>query len=115
MPRDIELGRALVQIVRETGFDLSTRYASPAEMRDGIRGLSAGIGDVALQAALLENFRAVVLTTMASGNRESIQAQSRLPRWSRLRAASPVAAEAYSRALRYAGLPVPSALGGGNS
>jgi hypothetical protein len=114
MAFDEELGVTLREAVRAEGFPLDKEYCGRVAMIEGVRriaSLPSGEPLTAdLTAALLENFRAAVNTTIASGNVAAISAQSQLPRWAHLRTASVTAADGYVRALRIAGIRVPDTL-----
>jgi hypothetical protein len=80
-------------------------------MIEAVRAMDALPNDAQITSdqanCLLENFRQVVLQTMNSGQVRSIESQARRPRWRFLRAAAGDAADAYSAALRLAGIEVP--------
>ncbi|MFN0145521.1 MAG: hypothetical protein ACKVT1_03345 [Dehalococcoidia bacterium] len=115
---DVELGRALVRAIEANGFDLTVQYGTGDEMRRCVALLDDpefdGTLDAEMRRGLLENFRAVVVGTMATGLRSSILAVSKRPRWRYLGQASPAAAAGFAAALRMAKLPVPAALGENN-
>lgn len=90
------------------------KYAEEGEMRDAVRFLEYADATTELteelRNGLLENLRQVLRKTAATKHTEAIAAQSRLERWKHLRRASPEAAGAYVKVLRYLNVEVPDHL-----
>ena len=116
---DGTLGDELRQICEAAGFRLDLEYATQAAMIRGIREIDdIRSGDQLSpdqRAALIENLRLVVIKTCTNGFLPSVRAQSMLPRWRFLRAASPSAADAFAAVLTRLTLPIPASLMQGSS
>jgi hypothetical protein len=107
----VQIHDELARLAGEAGFDLRSQYCDAEEMRLAIREIGE-LDDGAVlsdsqRLGLLENFRAVLLTTATTGNRASIFQQSRLRRWRFLAQASPAAARAYAAVLIWYQIAVP--------
>ena len=114
---DPVLEAELRQICEDLGFSLAIEYATQVEMTRAVREIDGMAPDSRLtepQAlALLENLRLVIIKAGRHAFLPSVEAQSRLPRWRFLLAASPEGAAAFAAVLARLALPIPAHLVGG--
>ena len=112
------LREIVAALAAKAGFDISVKYCTDREMRDGIRSLPARDASALTElhrGALLENVRlAMIETSSRPGRESSVAQQATLPRWRYLRGVSEEAANAYVAVLRYHGVVVPNYLLGDN-